>query len=88
MPVNSAVGVPRVRVVVGLGWAPRSSDADQDGVADDVDQCAELAEDRDGVEDQDGCPDFDNDGDGVGDTDDACPNQSGPATAGRPGCPP
>jgi len=88
MPVDSAVGVPRVRAVIGLGWAPRFRDADHDGTADEVDQCPELAEDRDGFEDQDGCPDFDNDGDGVGDADDACPNQPGPATAERPGCPP
>jgi OmpA-OmpF porin, OOP family len=88
MPVNSAVGVPRVRAVIGLGWTPRFKDADHDGIADDVDQCPELAEDRDGFEDQDGCPDLDNDGDGVSDADDACPNQPGPADAERPGCPP
>jgi hypothetical protein len=87
MPVDSAVGVPRVRAVLGLGWAPRFNDADHDGIADEVDQCPDLAEDRDGFEDQDGCPDFDNDGDGVGDADDACPKEPGPATGTRPGCP-
>jgi OmpA-OmpF porin, OOP family len=60
LPLDSAVGVPRVRAVLGLGWAPRSHDMDQDGIPDDVDQCPELAEDRDGFEDADGCPE-DND---------------------------
>jgi OmpA-OmpF porin, OOP family len=72
-PLSSAVGVPSVRGVLGLGWAPRFYDADGDGLEDAKDQCAELAEDKDGFEDSDGCPDFDNDGDGVGDEDDKCP---------------
>lgn len=40
-------------------------DQDNDGIADDVDQCPTVAEDTDGFEDGDGCPEFDNDGDGV-----------------------
>ncbi|HEY4157421.1 MAG TPA: thrombospondin type 3 repeat-containing protein [Polyangiaceae bacterium] len=74
-PLDSAVGVPRVRGILGLGWAPREHDMDHDGVPDDQDQCPELAEDRDGFEDSDGCPDFDNDDDGVGDADDKCPHE-------------
>jgi hypothetical protein len=72
LPLDSAAGVARVRALVGAGWAPRVRDADADGIADEVDECAELAEDRDGFEDADGCPDFDNDGDGVPDPDDRC----------------
>jgi hypothetical protein len=72
-PLNSAVGVPIVRGVLGIGWAPRFYDSDQDGIEDAKDECAELAEDRDGFQDSDGCPDFDNDDDGVGDEDDKCP---------------
>ncbi|MEB2310772.1 MAG: hypothetical protein OZ921_18320 [Sorangiineae bacterium] len=72
-PLDSAVGVPLVRGVLGVGWAPRFYDQDGDGIADDLDECAELAEDRDGFEDRDGCPDFDNDDDGVPDPDDQCP---------------
>jgi hypothetical protein len=72
-PLGAAVGVPLVRGVLGLGWAPRFYDADQDGIEDAKDECAELAEDRDGFQDSDGCPDFDNDDDGVGDDDDKCP---------------
>jgi hypothetical protein len=71
-PLSSAVGVPLVRGVLGLGWAPRFYDADQDGIEDAKDECAELAEDRDGFQDSDGCPDFDNDDDGVGDDTDKC----------------
>lgn len=71
-PLSSAVGVPIVRGVLGLGWAPRFYDADQDGIEDEKDECAELAEDRDGFQDSDGCPDFDNDDDGVGDDTDKC----------------
>lgn len=74
-PLSSAVGVPSVRGVLGLGWAPRFYDADGDGIEDSKDQCVELAEDRDGFEDSDGCPDFDNDDDGVGDDDDKCPTE-------------
>ncbi|MDF3069205.1 MAG: uncharacterized protein K0R38_4806 [Polyangiaceae bacterium] len=72
-PLNGAVGVPSVRGVLGIGWAPRFYDADQDGIEDEKDECAELAEDRDGFQDSDGCPDFDNDDDGVGDDTDKCP---------------
>jgi hypothetical protein len=74
-PLGGAVGVPSVRGVLGLGWAPRFLDADGDGIEDAKDECAELAEDRDGFQDGDGCPDFDNDDDGVGDDTDKCPTE-------------
>ena len=75
--LTDAIGLPSFRGVVSIGWAPRSHDLDQDGVPDDVDQCPELPEDRDGHEDSDGCPELDNDDDGVLDKDDACPNVPG-----------
>ena len=74
-PVGSAVGNPLIRAVLGIGWAPRFYDEDSDQVADDVDQCPELEEDKDGFEDADGCPDWDNDDDGVPDEDDRCPKE-------------
>jgi hypothetical protein len=74
-PLDHAYGVARVRAIAGVGWAPRVRDADGDGIEDSVDQCPELAEDRDGFEDADGCPDFDNDNDGVPDADDKCPHE-------------
>ncbi len=73
LPLTSAVGSPRVRGVLGIGWAPRFYDADEDGIPDELDQCPEQAEDQDGVEDTDGCADPDNDRDGVADPADQCP---------------
>ncbi len=75
LPLNDAVGVPLIRAVVALGWAPRFYDEDGDSIADDLDECPDLAEDRDGFEDGDGCPDPDNDYDGVGDDADRCPGE-------------
>lgn len=73
-PLDRAAGVPLVRVLTSVQWAPRTHDQDGDGIEDDIDECLELAEDRDGFEDSDGCPDFDNDDDGVPDPDDRCPD--------------
>jgi hypothetical protein len=73
--LTQAWGGAPLQVVAGAQWTPRSHDADHDGVKDDIDQCPELAEDRDGVQDADGCPDLeDHDDDGVPDGDDDCPN--------------
>ena len=76
LPMDSALGVPSVRAVIGINWSPRFKDADGDGIADDADDCPEMAEDFDHFEDDDGCPDEDNDGDGIPDTQDQCPNQA------------
>src|SRR5207247_4382687 len=51
-----------------------TEDADHDGVADRVDRCPDVPEDRDGFEDADGCPDPDNDKDGSPHARDQCPN--------------
>jgi hypothetical protein len=56
--------------------APPPPDADGDGVPDEIDQCVDEAEDKDGYEDEDGCPDPDNDGDGIADGDDQCPDEA------------
>ena len=72
LPIGEAVGTPKVRIVLGIGWAPRFSDADGDRIEDDQDECPELPEDRDGFEDEDGCPELDNDEDGVADNQDRC----------------
>jgi hypothetical protein len=68
-------------------------DRDGDGVPDDVDQCPDLPEDKDGIQDQDGCPEDDADGDGIPDDQDKCPLAPGPASSdpkrnGCPGAPP
>ncbi len=57
----------------GPGLNP-NSDRDHDGILDDVDQCPDVPEDKDGFQDTDGCPDDDNDADGVPDKVDQCPN--------------
>ena len=72
--LNDGVGVPAVRSMFGLSWAPRVHDKDQDGVLDDVDECPPLPEDFDNFADKDGCPDPDNDNDLIPDTDDLCPD--------------
>ena len=73
--VVAGIGEPPVRGVISLGWAPRAHDADGDGLDDAVDQCRELAEDRDTFEDDDGCPEGDNDQDTVPDQADKCPSK-------------
>ncbi|MDB4944351.1 MAG: putative internalin [Labilithrix sp.] len=87
--LTDAVGVPVIRGVLGIGWAPREHDLDHDGVRDDVDGCPEIPEDRDGYEDKDGCPEIDNDDDGVLDKEDACPNVKGEESSDpkKNGCP-
>jgi OmpA-OmpF porin, OOP family len=69
-------GIPIVRFFVGVRFAPTSHDRDHDGISDDQDACADIAEDRDADRDWDGCPeeDPDADHDGVPDSDDLCPN--------------
>ncbi len=60
-------------------------DRDGDGIGDDVDQCIDEPEDKDGFQDENGCPDPDNDADTVLDVDDKCPNEPGdPKNAGCP----
>ena len=71
-------GAPAPRVFAAFGYYTGTAaiaDSDQDGVPDDVDQCPDKKEDRDGFEDEDGCPDVDNDKDNVADEDDQCPNE-------------
>jgi OOP family OmpA-OmpF porin len=88
--LDEAYGVPAFRTVLGIGWAPREHDRDGDGVPDDVDQCPDLPEDRDGIQDEDGCPEDDADDDGILDTVDACPLVKGVGSDDpkKNGCPP
>jgi hypothetical protein len=79
--LTQGVGAPDARIMTGLYFVPPRADSDHDGVDDSDDQCAFLAEDRDGNQDEDGCPDPDNDNDLVPDLDDKCPNE--PAEEGR-----
>jgi OmpA-OmpF porin, OOP family len=87
--LDDGLGAPAFRAVVALGWAPRGHDRDSDGVPDDVDECPDLPEDRDGIQDADGCPEDDADGDGVLDDQDACPLVPGEASTNprNNGCP-
>jgi len=65
------IGLITRQMVENLG-----TDQDGDGIPDDVDQCPDVAEDKDGFEDADGCPDYDNDKDGIYDNQDQCPNEA------------
>ncbi|MEO8874587.1 MAG: thrombospondin type 3 repeat-containing protein [Polyangiaceae bacterium] len=66
------------RAFLGFIFEPSIGDRDGDGIKDDLDQCPDDPEDRDGFKDEDGCPDPDNDNDGTLDVDDRCPNVPGP----------
>ncbi len=83
--LTDGVGNAPVRASIGVDFAPRDHDKDDDRIDDDRDQCRELPEDRDGYEDDDGCPEVDDDQDGVPDGQDACPREAAPRTAD--GCP-
>jgi OOP family OmpA-OmpF porin len=67
---GSDIGLISEQMVVSL-----ATDVDGDGIPDEMDQCADVPEDRDNFEDQDGCPDYDNDKDGIYDAQDQCPDQ-------------
>ena len=73
--VVHGIGSPDVRIFASVGWAPDTRDSDGDGVANNRDDCANVAEDRDGFKDDDGCPENDNDGDRREDAVDKCPDQ-------------
>jgi outer membrane protein OmpA-like peptidoglycan-associated protein len=63
-----------IRGFVGFIFEPSIGDRDGDGIKDDLDQCPDEPEDKDGFKDDDGCPDPDNDNDGIPDKDDRCIN--------------
>lgn len=65
--LNDAYGIGAIKLFFALGV----KDTDNDGVADKLDKCPELA----GLIVMAGCPDAD--GDTITDTEDACPNQAG-----------
>ena len=67
--------LPEWRLWLGVNWriSVTRGDADNDGIPNKPDTCADRAEDFDGFQDEDGCPDEDNDGDGVLDRDDLAP---------------
>ncbi len=76
-------GAPDFRVFAAIGYfdrpvpeeekPPEIGDRDQDGLLDNVDECPDDPEDKDGFEDDDGCPEPDNDKDGIADVNDKCP---------------
>ena len=69
-----AMGDATPRLLAGIVFEPAIRDRDGDGLNDDIDQCPDEPEDRDGFEDEDGCPDPDNDQDGILDLSDQCPD--------------
>ena len=72
--LNSGYAAPDWRIFLSVSTVEAQPvDRDHDGLIDDIDQCPDQPEDKDGFEDKDGCPDIDNDNDGIADTVDACP---------------
>ena len=69
------LGDPDVRPFAGIVFEPTRRDRDGDGIPDDIDNCPDEPEDKDGFEDADGCPDPDNDNDGIPDLYDQCPDE-------------
>jgi outer membrane protein OmpA-like peptidoglycan-associated protein len=66
-------GNTKFRIFAGVTFSPEVVlDADEDGIADEFDQCIAEPEDKDSFKDEDGCPDPDNDADGVLDGADKC----------------
>lgn len=66
-------------IAVVFNFGKSKNDADQDGIADDDDECPDAI----GPKSANGCPD--SDGDGVADKDDKCPELAG--TPENNGCP-
>lgn len=87
--ITSGLGSPEFRTIVGISWAPRNLDFDNDGVNDTADRCPQEPEDRDGYQDSDGCPEDDNDADGIVDAEDQCPDEAEDADGfeDEDGCP-
>ena len=81
--LNEGFGAPDFRVLLGARFgsgdrdpARPAIDTDGDGLTDDVDECPNEPETRNGFQDDDGCPDeLDSDGDGLKDSEDACPTE-------------
>ena len=71
--LDEGFGSPDYRVFAGARLVASDPDRDGDGRVDEVDQCPDDPEDRDGFDDWDGCPDPDNDQDGVLDREDGAP---------------
>lgn len=80
-----SAGVPNLRVLTSVGWAPAfaaprapppappPADRDGDGMSDARDLCPDVPIGEHPDPDRPGCPDGDSDHDGVLDHDDACP---------------
>jgi OmpA-OmpF porin, OOP family len=73
--ILEGIGVPVARAIVGISFTVENRDKDKDGIRDDLDECPDKAEDKDGVADKDGCPEEDADHDKLPDAIDRCPEE-------------
>jgi outer membrane protein OmpA-like peptidoglycan-associated protein len=73
---DAGTGATSTTLAIVSPLAFTQTDADGDGVTDELDRCPATPEDLDGFEDEDGCPELDNDHDGILDAQDKCPNEA------------
>ena len=75
--IDSDAASPDRKEALHEKWrSERASDADKDGIPDDIDACPNEPEDHLGADPNDGCPlPSDRDGDGIPDQYDRCPDQ-------------
>jgi OmpA-OmpF porin, OOP family len=96
--LTDAIGTPAFRVVGSVGWElpppkldAKTSDADEDTIADTADACPYAFGPASPDPKRNGCPVVDSDEDGVPDADDACPTVAGDPKPGAnvkgSGCP-
>ncbi|MBW2533837.1 MAG: hypothetical protein JRI55_20270 [Deltaproteobacteria bacterium] len=82
MVVPGSVGAQPEARAPEVAEAQQHDDQDGDGFPDDIDECPEEPETRNGLKDDDGCPDGqtalgeDTDGDGLADHIDECPEKA------------
>ena len=74
-PSGSSSSASSGSSLAGAASNVTTADSDGDGIADGVDKCPEVPEQKNGIDDDDGCPEIDTDRDGVLGSADKCPSE-------------